>query len=98
MYYICGVTKTGEEYLYDLFLRAVTFVAGFSMHEQAKLAPESGARLGKSSALPQQTGQVIGNLNEPGHIAWLISNPLFLSHKSANDLVAHAGSCFNSST
>ena len=68
MYRICDVTETGQEYLYDLFLWAVTFVAGFPVREQAKLAPESGERLGKFGALLQQTGKAIDDLIEPGHI------------------------------
>ena len=66
MYRICGVTETGQDYLYDLFLRAVTFVAGPSVCEQAKLVPESGERLGRFGALPQQNGESLGNLNGPG--------------------------------
>ena len=36
------------------------------MREQAKLAPESGERLGKFGALLQQTGKAIDDLIEPG--------------------------------
>ena len=39
------------------------------MREQAKLAPESGERLGKSGPLLQLTGEAIDDFIEPGHIA-----------------------------
>ena len=68
VYRICGVTETGQEYLYDLLLWSVTFVADFPVREQAKLAPESGERLGKFGALLQQTGEAIDGLIEPGHM------------------------------
>ena len=62
------MTETCQEYLYDLSLQAVTFVAGFSMCEQAKLVPKSGERLGRFGVLPQQTGEALRNLNGPEHI------------------------------
>ena len=69
MYRICGVTETVREYLYDLFLRPVIFVVGFSVREQAKLAPEFCEQLGKSGVKSQQTGEVLNNLIETGQIA-----------------------------
>ena len=70
MYRICGTIKTGQEHLCDLFLRAVTFVAGFSMCKQGKLVLESRERLGRFGALPQQSYEALGNLNIPGHIGY----------------------------
>ena len=68
MYRICGVPESGREYLYDLFLWAVTLVVGVSVREWAKLAPEFGVELENSGVQSQQTGKALKNIIEPGHL------------------------------
>lgn len=74
MYQICGGPDSGREYLHDLFLGAGTFVAGFSVREVAKLAPDLGERLGKIGVLPEQNRRnpLQFNLDKPSRGGYVI--------------------------